>query len=102
MRLAAIPATVTDLVERLFVRCMMILLIAREPKGDGAASGSAKHTYCESQHVDVDQRWVRRRARFAQVPSHAPTSVLGQKQTFAMQKKNVRSTPKADIWCTYS
>jgi hypothetical protein len=42
MRLAAIPATVTDLVERLFVRCMVILLIAREPKGDGAASGAAK------------------------------------------------------------
>jgi hypothetical protein len=38
MRLAAIPATVTDFVERLFVRCMMILLIAREPKGDGAAA----------------------------------------------------------------
>ena len=43
MRLAAIPATVTDLVERRFVRCMVILLIAREPKGDGAASGAAKH-----------------------------------------------------------
>jgi hypothetical protein len=42
-RLAAIPATVTDLVERLFVRYMVILLIAREPKGDGAASGAAKH-----------------------------------------------------------
>ena len=44
MRLATIPATGTDLVERLFVRCMVILLIAREPKGDGAASSSAKHT----------------------------------------------------------
>jgi hypothetical protein len=31
MRLAAIPATVTDLVERLFVRCMVILLIKRNP-----------------------------------------------------------------------
>jgi hypothetical protein len=28
MRLAAIPPTVTDLIERLFVRCMVILLIA--------------------------------------------------------------------------
>jgi hypothetical protein len=43
MRLAAIPATVTDLIERLFVRCMVILLISREPKGDGTASGAAKH-----------------------------------------------------------
>jgi hypothetical protein len=43
MRLAAIPATVTDLIERFFVRCIVILLIAREPKGDGAASGAGKH-----------------------------------------------------------
>ena len=58
---------------------MVILLIAREPKGDGAASSSAKHIYCEVQHVDVDQRWVRRRARFAQVPSHAPDVGFGSK-----------------------
>jgi hypothetical protein len=31
-RLAAIPATVTDLVEKMFVRHMVILLVAREPK----------------------------------------------------------------------
>jgi hypothetical protein len=43
MRLAAIPATVIDLVERLFVRCMVILLIARELKGDGTASDAANH-----------------------------------------------------------
>ena len=34
---------------------MVILLIAREPKGDGAASGATNHTYCERQRIgDVD------------------------------------------------
>jgi hypothetical protein len=53
IRLAAIPATVTDLVERLFVRCMVILLIAREPKGDGTASGRGRtiHNYYEWQRI---------------------------------------------------
>ncbi|BBC02873.1 hypothetical protein BE61_83370 [Bradyrhizobium elkanii USDA 61] len=35
MRLVAIPAAVTDLIETMFVRCMVILLIAGETK-DGA------------------------------------------------------------------
>src|SRR4029077_17419575 len=79
MRLAAIPATVTDLVERLFVRCMVILLIARDPKGDRAASGLAKDAYCAWGDVDADQHWVRRRAGLAQASSHAPDVGFGSK-----------------------
>jgi hypothetical protein len=40
---SSIPATVADLIERRFLGCMAILLVAREPKGDGAASGAANH-----------------------------------------------------------
>jgi hypothetical protein len=49
------------------------------------------------QHVDVDQRWVRRRARFAQVPSHAPDVGFGQKQTCAARKSMSVLCPMADM-----
>jgi hypothetical protein len=60
---------------------MVILLIAREPKGDGAALGAAKHIVSGKGKVMLTwiKSWVRRRARFAQAPSHAHDVGFGSK-----------------------
>jgi hypothetical protein len=63
----------------------VILLIAREPKGDGAASGAAKHIVSGKRigDVDVDQRWVRRGLGLPKCQAMHPTSVLGHFRTLA-------------------
>ena len=41
----------------------------------------------------MDQRWVRRRARFAQVPSHAPDVGFGSNSEVGGRNREVRCAP---------